>query len=261
MWRVCVTSRTKKFDLQLHQRLQAVCGTEGVRTATFSNHADVIAVGSHDGVLGLWRKHSGVPPPIEMLERKEALPQPTDRNRGNAGAENPLSLSQLARPMQKITPQGLRPVKSQPRASEGLQKIIRPSQTLMAPVSRSRSVGGLSPVSAGARLSLNGTNDLNSLAVTHTASADHSPEPTRRLSGRSPCKSTTTLLGGWQPASFDEVLAHVKGGDGLVTAGETRPVEKAPRNREIVARARGLVNRISLDPKVITDHAGTAGSG
>eukprot|EP00439_Symbiodinium_sp_Y106_P031937 s1693_g3.t2 len=268
VWRVCVTSRTKKFDLQLHQRLQAVCGTEGVRTATFSNYADVIAVGSHDGVLGLWRKHSGVPPPIEMLERKEALPQPQDRNRGNAGAENPLSLSQLARPMQKITPQGLRPVKSQPRASEGLQKIIRPSQTLMAPVSRSRSVGGarkpspgLSPVSAGARLSLTGTNELGSLAVTHTASADHSPEPTRRLSGRSACKSTTTLLGGWQPACFDEVLAHVKGGDGLVTAGETRPVEKAPRNREIVARARGLVNRISLDPKVITDHAGTAGSG
>lgn len=60
VWRVVVSSKGH-MELRLHQRLNAVCGAEGLCTAAICSRQDAIAVGSRDGVLGLWTKLSGYP--------------------------------------------------------------------------------------------------------------------------------------------------------------------------------------------------------
>lgn len=66
IWRVCL-SRRGRLELRLHQRLAAVCGAEGLCAAAVCCRYDSIAVGSRDGVLGLWTKLAGwpadMPPP------------------------------------------------------------------------------------------------------------------------------------------------------------------------------------------------------
>ncbi|CAK9095200.1 unnamed protein product [Durusdinium trenchii] len=251
VWRVCVSARTKKFDLQLHQRLEAVCGSESIRTATFSSQSDVIAVGSHDGILGLWRKHQGLPP------LPEQLPAPSDRTAASDGAarasgaqaESTTPMSKLSRPLQRITPQGVKPLNQKPPE--------QPQRTRPSFASRpSRgSVQGLSPVALGGRLSLQGTD----LAMMAAVRSDPESPPEVRQPRRQTCK-TSTLLGGWQPACLDEVFSGVKGVEsaGLLANAE-RVVNKAP-NRELMARARGLVKRIALDPKIITNESNGSGA-
>lgn len=69
VWRVCVSLKGK-LELRLHQRLAAVCGAEGLRAAAFCSQQDAIAVGSRDGVLGLWTKLPGMPPePVKESNR------------------------------------------------------------------------------------------------------------------------------------------------------------------------------------------------
>lgn len=104
-------------------------------------------------------------------------------------------------------------------------------------------------MTAGGRLSLQLNSDIASMV------RGESP-PELRQRGRQTCK-TSTLLGGWQPTCLDEVFSHVKSVDsntGLLSNAE-RASDKAP-NRELMARARGLVKRIALDPKVITNEEG-----
>lgn len=69
VWRVCI-SRKGKLELRLHQRLAAVCGAEGLCSAAICSHRDEIAVGSRDGVLGLWAKMTG--PPKQLLHADES---------------------------------------------------------------------------------------------------------------------------------------------------------------------------------------------
>ena len=85
---------------------EAVCGSESIRTATFSSQADVIAVGSHDGILGLWAKHSGLPAaaPEQLPPASAPVARPAQR-------EATPPLTRLARPLQRITPQGVKPVR------------------------------------------------------------------------------------------------------------------------------------------------------
>eukprot|EP00747_Dinoflagellata_sp_TGD_P032219 gnl/TRDRNA2_/TRDRNA2_135833_c0_seq1.p1 gnl/TRDRNA2_/TRDRNA2_135833_c0~~gnl/TRDRNA2_/TRDRNA2_135833_c0_seq1.p1 ORF type:complete len:531 (-),score=52.35 gnl/TRDRNA2_/TRDRNA2_135833_c0_seq1:114-1487(-) len=68
IWRVVVTPEARLF-LELHQRLKAVCGAEGLRAAAFSVVDDTLAVGSRDGVLSLWTKFRGLPPDPVVQER------------------------------------------------------------------------------------------------------------------------------------------------------------------------------------------------
>lgn len=244
VWRVHVSARLKKFELQMHQRLEAVCGSESIRTATFSSQSDVIAVGSHDGILGLWSKHQGLPP--SAPEQLPNAPPASEATRSSGGAPSPsestVTVSKFARPMQRITPQGVKPI-GQPELHRS-----RPSLPVHHRPSRGP-IGGMSPVTAGGRLSLQLNSDIASMV------RGESP-PELRQRGRQTCK-TSTLLGGWQPTCLDEVFSHVKSVDsntGLLSNAE-RASDKAP-NRELMARARGLVKRIALDPKVITNEEG-----
>eukprot|EP00913_Durusdinium_trenchii_P007319 g6880.t1 len=239
--------RTKKFDLQLHQRLEAVCGSESIRTATFSSQSDVIAVGSHDGILGLWRKHQGLPP------LPEQLPAPSDRTAASDGAarasgaqaESTTPMSKLSRPLQRITPQGVKPLNQKPPE--------QPQRTRPSFASRpSRgSVQGLSPVALGGRLSLQGTDrwgrrgglaffctlytliaiacdgHREDLAMMAAVRSDPESPPEVRQPRRQTCK-TSTLLGGWQPACLDEVFSGVKGVEsaGLLANAERLDTER-----------------------------------
>mmetsp|Transcript_52235 Transcript_52235/g.124546 ORF Transcript_52235/g.124546 Transcript_52235/m.124546 type:complete len:572 (-) Transcript_52235:114-1829(-) len=104
IWRVVVSARGV-CTMRLHQRLDAVCGAEGIVCAAM-NLKDHIAVGSRDGVLGLWMKNHGAPPDAKSHE------QQNQTSSAHHGA-NPNSTwrpeKSLSRPMQKITPDGLRP--------------------------------------------------------------------------------------------------------------------------------------------------------
>merc|ERR1719215_1440440 len=96
IWRVSITCRGR-FVLSLHQRLQAVCGSEGLRSAAFSED-DAIAVGSQDGVLGLFVKYEGKPPdPAEETPSPPASPARAN----SAGRDGPSLETRFARPMQR----------------------------------------------------------------------------------------------------------------------------------------------------------------
>jgi len=97
VWSVCVSSKGK-LELRLHQRLAAVCGAEGLRTASFGLN-DAIAVGSRDGVLGLWMKLAGLP--VETV-RKEGTMKLRTRSDAN-GVTAWIMDRPLARPMMKVT--------------------------------------------------------------------------------------------------------------------------------------------------------------
>jgi len=60
IWRVCMSLKGK-MELRLHQRLTAVGSSAGLCTAAFCCLHDAIAVGSRDGVLGVWAKGPGFP--------------------------------------------------------------------------------------------------------------------------------------------------------------------------------------------------------
>jgi len=251
VWRVFVHPRLKKFELQMHQRLEAVCGSESIRTATFSSQSDVIAVGSHDGILGLWSKHQGLPP-IAPEPLPSAPPQATTESKRSAGSSSQVdsnaTMAKFARPMQKITPQGVRPLNAPPEPQRSRASLQMPSRPSRAPI------GGMGPVAAGGRLSLQLSTDIASIVGGDSPSEVRQPR-------RQTCKTSTLLgkQGTWQPSCFDDVFSHVKSVDsntGLLSNAE-RVTDKAP-NRELMARARGLVKRIALDPKVITQESEAA---
>eukprot|EP00929_Paragymnodinium_shiwhaense_P075211 TRINITY_DN38448_c0_g1_i1.p1 TRINITY_DN38448_c0_g1~~TRINITY_DN38448_c0_g1_i1.p1 ORF type:complete len:629 (-),score=60.95 TRINITY_DN38448_c0_g1_i1:188-2074(-) len=108
VWRVVLSDCGKHLSLRIHQRLQAVCGSETIRSAAFCPKTDAIAAGSQDGFLGLWIKHEGPPHPLTS-------PITSPANRRSARQMSSPSKSPglplferekppLARPMRKITP-------------------------------------------------------------------------------------------------------------------------------------------------------------
>jgi len=114
VWRVCIT-RKHRMVLHLHQRLAAICGAEGLRTAAFCSNNDAIAVGSRDGVLGLWTKYVGMP-----LDPLEDGGPASSSSKGISTTEKEAKATELVlpRPMQRITPQGVKPI---PKASQQLE--------------------------------------------------------------------------------------------------------------------------------------------
>lgn len=108
IWRVCETQRGK-LVVSLHQRLLAICGAEGIRSASFCSHSDAIAVGSRDGEMALWNKHPG--PPMDV-----APADPSDSSSAWARVRSEVSSGstwrperQLAKPMQRISLDGIKP--------------------------------------------------------------------------------------------------------------------------------------------------------
>mmetsp|Transcript_57979 Transcript_57979/g.109209 ORF Transcript_57979/g.109209 Transcript_57979/m.109209 type:complete len:633 (-) Transcript_57979:96-1994(-) len=106
IWAVCVTSKGK-MQLRLHQRLEAVCGAEGLRTAAFCSKQDSIAVGSRDGVLGLWMKQPGAPP--DQIVRSDSIRVDSMKGGDSSRPTVPWVMSRpMARPMMRLTPDGLK---------------------------------------------------------------------------------------------------------------------------------------------------------
>jgi len=93
------------MELRLHQRLEAVCGAEGLVTAAFCSQGDALAVGSRDGVLGLWTALPGLP----QLTVKEAAARSGLRNKTSSFGEDFQYIHRpLAKPMMHVTPNGVR---------------------------------------------------------------------------------------------------------------------------------------------------------
>jgi len=105
LWSVCVNNKGR-LDLRLHQRLNAACGAEGLRTAAFCVQQDAIAVGSRDGVLGLWCKLPGLPPD-ETRKQKDNSTGRLLRTKSDSGGVMAWIMDRpLARPMMHVTPEG-----------------------------------------------------------------------------------------------------------------------------------------------------------
>jgi len=105
LWSVCVSGKGK-LELRLHQRLAAVCGCEGLQTAAFCAGQDAIAVGSNDGVLGLWMKLPGNPPET-FLKEKGSKGGVRIRTRADHGGVNAWIMDRpLTRPMMHVKPEG-----------------------------------------------------------------------------------------------------------------------------------------------------------
>lgn len=92
------------MELRLHQRLEAVCGAEGLLTAAFCSEGDALAVGSRDGVLGLWTALPGLP----QETVKEAAARFKGGNRSSFGEDFRYYHNPLAKPMMHVTPNGVK---------------------------------------------------------------------------------------------------------------------------------------------------------
>eukprot|EP00411_Alexandrium_monilatum_P065516 CAMPEP_0175537634 /NCGR_PEP_ID=MMETSP0096-20121207/25317_1 /TAXON_ID=311494 /ORGANISM="Alexandrium monilatum, Strain CCMP3105" /LENGTH=423 /DNA_ID=CAMNT_0016840471 /DNA_START=24 /DNA_END=1292 /DNA_ORIENTATION=- len=75
VWRVGLNrGGGQQLSLQLHQRLEDACGAQGLRAAAVRGPDDFIAVGSFDGLLGLWAGQAGLPRPRASPEGSPATP-------------------------------------------------------------------------------------------------------------------------------------------------------------------------------------------
>eukprot|EP00931_Biecheleriopsis_adriatica_P065315 TRINITY_DN39885_c0_g1_i1.p1 TRINITY_DN39885_c0_g1~~TRINITY_DN39885_c0_g1_i1.p1 ORF type:complete len:561 (-),score=59.57 TRINITY_DN39885_c0_g1_i1:81-1730(-) len=257
VWRVCIT-RKNRMVLQLHQRLEAICGAEGLRTAAFCSNTDAIAVGSRDGVLGLWTKYEGVPP------------DPVDASSGSNAGKNGIKGDQesqpwkgdrvLARPMQRITPQGVKPLQKpvQQTRGEWFQRAHLRSMR-MAPVgSRSRTTMDSLVTRCAGRLALTASPPSNPSSRPDTPSSP-SAAGTSQLS-----KSMSLPDFNWRAPSFEmtDVLSQMssKKADKYINViappdEDLQPLQQrtSQARKSMQLACRGLVQRISLDPKIITD--------
>lgn len=225
VWRVCITRRARMV-LQLHQRLAATCGAEGLRTAAFCSTADALAVGSRDGILGLWTKTPGRPP-----DPGEA-PSAGGADKNASRSEPFCANATLPKPMQRITPNGVKPL---PSRGEWFQKA------------HLRTLSMTSLASRGGRLA-GGTTFMDT--ATETLGAD------RRMMLRN---GSLPNVGGWKASAFglDQVLSHVIRDNvdkSSLRQSTELPPDVSPVRKSMNHACRGLVQRISLDPKIITEH-------
>mmetsp|Transcript_76396 Transcript_76396/g.218872 ORF Transcript_76396/g.218872 Transcript_76396/m.218872 type:complete len:567 (-) Transcript_76396:138-1838(-) len=242
VWRVNISQRGRLI-LTLHQRLAAVCGAEGLRTAAFSNQ-DAIAVGSRDGVLGLWIKYPGMPP-----DPAEESP-PSSPQKANIRTETWVAdRFSFARPMQKVTTGGIRPQQQRLAGSDWMRTARRPM-----PLSAARSVlsssGGLvcnsplgssssSSAAASAAATVASANPIAARAIVRTATM---PDLTRFRQNR----NADTVLSN---LGMETTTRHTVSAADADYAEMDSPVRKSIQH----ACRRGLVQRITLDAKVITD--------
>eukprot|EP00931_Biecheleriopsis_adriatica_P009442 TRINITY_DN110512_c0_g1_i1.p1 TRINITY_DN110512_c0_g1~~TRINITY_DN110512_c0_g1_i1.p1 ORF type:complete len:569 (-),score=100.83 TRINITY_DN110512_c0_g1_i1:51-1757(-) len=238
VWRVCITPRARMI-LQLHQRLEAVCGTEGLRTAAFCGHDDAIAAGSQDGVLGLWTKYDGLPPDIAG----ETRPMTSKKGSGETGSpyQDEGGLSALPRPMQRITPQGVKPLPKpgQPRGEWFQRTHMR--QLSMA------SVGGRTGPSAGLT--------LGRLSLSPTLPASGSEGDLTDASRGN--RRAMTMMPSWKAACLDDVFSqmsgqeHNKGIESLQASRQPSEEKMSPVRKSMLRACRGPVQRICLAPEIV----------
>lgn len=148
VWKVCVVKWTGRLFMRMHQRMSASCGAEGVRVAALCCLNDALAVGSRDGILGLWCKQHGAP--VEQpagrdyssfQARAESAATSTSRGDGVYG-----EFLQGPRPMLRLSPDGIRPAVSMSAmmatCNEGLFQRNGRYQA-MRPLKAASSTGGL----------------------------------------------------------------------------------------------------------------------
>lgn len=264
IWRVCITRRNRMV-LQLHQRLAAICGAEGLRTAAFCSHNDAIAVGSRDGVLGLWTKYAGAPTdPVESSDASSTAKRGSD---GDGSRTYGVDNKDLPRPMQRITPQGVKPLlkPAQPRG-EWFQRANFRSMTMMPLGSRGRTPLGstLSTAASAGRLSLAAPSNSRPGTPCGTEEALTKKNSMPDFRWRAPSFELEGVLSqmGSQTARLEKHMGSaVPDGLGLTPSDSCRA--STPMGGSMGAMRKSMlhslrggcqVQRVSLDPKVITDH-------
>lgn len=238
VWSICLTSRGR-LVLGLHQRLRAVCGSEGLQCAAICSYGDAIAVGSKDGVLGLWTKCPGRPPDASELHTSQA-----GELAASKGSVPWTPTTSLARPMSRVMPQQSKP----------FERKVQPNAHWFS----------AGPLRLEAYARVGGQQELRSLSATAPLAFRASPILSRAPSGsmlyvdRSrPCSSESggVLAGaGALPARRLEHSATVPDLAGKEFSRWGSSDYSQVRKSMHHACSRGLVKRIALDPKVITDN-------
>jgi len=297
VWRVNLTQKGKMV-LMLHQRLSSVCGAEGLCTAAFS-HRDAIAVGSRDGVLGLWTKITGSPSPEACAESPPSSPHKAVCVRTEIwGGES----TSLARPMQKVTtggPRLPRPSSTPGGSHQGFHLPLQlgeggrgGAQALTAALASrlDNSAGEWNARSAKRNLGLSHLTSLTpppSMAGTATARGIFGAGGSGRVSFAAGSFGSTgvPLSPGGQPTAGPAVmnpraivrtttmpdlnryrqarradLAMANAGLDVARLGNSSTADldygesdsTVKKNKQLASR-RGVVQRITLDAKVITD--------
>jgi len=276
VWRV-VLSMQGRLMLRLHQRLAAVCGAEGLRAAAFGSCHDAIAVGSRDGVLGLWTKCTGMPPDPPQAA---SVASPS---KGQSVRSEPWRGDRpLPRPMQRITPEGLKPLAARASTQKNEEPPKSRAEWFQRAHLRSLSMSNLAGRNSPGTGNSSAASTAGRLAVTPDSSrrmtsvGNEAPEITTRAT----MIRTNTEIVRWKTTNcveFKDVLnVHCEegkssSGNGLNTPpqkqirksmsmsniasndlGETEPI--SPIRQSMLRATRGKVQRISLEPKVITDN-------
>lgn len=173
IWRVCLDHQSQ-LSLRLHQRIEGMCCVDGFRTAAYGSHRHVVVAGSRDGVLGVWARYSGLPPPPAI----SGAPQPTALADSNS-TSSPLA-SPLPRPMMKVSCEAEASKTSRyvpSRGPEGWCEKWQLRSTLTAlPTVYNRRAGHRSSTSSLASTDT-GSGSLNSKSRMHGSSS--MPELTR----------------------------------------------------------------------------------
>eukprot|EP00418_Pyrodinium_bahamense_P010642 CAMPEP_0179102992 /NCGR_PEP_ID=MMETSP0796-20121207/47696_1 /TAXON_ID=73915 /ORGANISM="Pyrodinium bahamense, Strain pbaha01" /LENGTH=558 /DNA_ID=CAMNT_0020800881 /DNA_START=132 /DNA_END=1808 /DNA_ORIENTATION=+ len=253
VWRVQIRGNGR-LVLSLHQRLAAICGAEGLRAAAFCSNNDAIAVGSRDGVLGLWTKYPGSPPDIGDCRDSPSAESPGGV-RSAPWTGSMTGSMELPRPMQRLTPQGLKPL-GRPGQARG-EWFQRAHLRTMSMASLGPRGGGSSGLSASGRLTLS-TGD-------RSASSSGCNSPVSGTVGRS--LSRPDVMPRWKSQGIGDMLSQIDAGDSgrcsspkglsstLPARVDTMPDYVSPVRKSMLhACSRGPVKRISLEPKVIIDN-------
>ncbi|CAK0840514.1 unnamed protein product [Prorocentrum cordatum] len=248
VWRVRVARSV--VSLELHQYLEAVCGSEGLRIAVFSVGGGIVA-GSKDGVLGLWMKAEGRPD--FLLGRDDEKP-PAPLEHGAAAGPSPWTPGPRAKPMHRLSPQGIRPMRPLEQIASGWSAMASPAaapRTLRPCVAVSRPTGQTHGLASAGRLAVSRPQSRGATPVSPVP-----PIPSSPASALAPSLSSPTLLGarsglpggragaaGDCPAGGDFEAALKR----LCSEAATPP---PPPRRNSLARV-AIVKRISLEPEAI----------
>eukprot|EP00929_Paragymnodinium_shiwhaense_P109946 TRINITY_DN7657_c0_g3_i2.p1 TRINITY_DN7657_c0_g3~~TRINITY_DN7657_c0_g3_i2.p1 ORF type:complete len:610 (-),score=85.10 TRINITY_DN7657_c0_g3_i2:63-1892(-) len=267
IWQVVHTNKGRVV-VRIHQRLGAACGAEGIARAAISPCNDAVAVGSRDGILGLYMKHVGIP-----TENFDIPPKtPSGLVRPASKGIEPWSMERvLARPMRKITPDAHGSPDRLQSKVDWFQRAHMRSLTMTSLSAVAR------PLETVPRMSKSSSSPLGpALWAKEAASAPGagSPPASPKTAARKDLKMRRTMpdLNRWRVASstgleYGDMMgwssvafsADGKTGKRLVSgsaSSESATTEKiSPIKKSILHACRGelLVQRISLDPKSITD--------
>lgn len=239
LWKV-VISKKGHFYLRLHQHLVNVCGAESLCSAAFSCSNDTIAVGSRDGVLGLWSKIPGAPQEVVPESQSSHKPQAWMSNTSRPWV--PPVEHKLAKPMQMITPEGVKPL---PKTS--LSSRQRMSMTMSTVGSfiggRAMAVREKMTYTAGE------DGDQASEEVLEKKRTQSVPDLHRWKSGNFEVEDALTVY--CMEASGDGQRPHT--GEQPLLRGSCDDItgDISPIRKSILHASTRLVKRISLEPRVI----------